>query len=98
MELCTIETFHRKVRLGFGRYLAVCTASAIMFLISHPSALPAGPQAFSIKVITSLDDQFWTNSVIIEGTHEVMLGSYPKSAINVQPAAVAGRSSDKWLR
>jgi glyoxylase-like metal-dependent hydrolase (beta-lactamase superfamily II) len=44
-----------------------------MFLISHPSALPAGPQAFSIKVITSLDDQFWTNSVIIEGTHEVML-------------------------
>src|SRR6266481_2162784 len=73
MELCTIETFHRKARLGLGRYLAVCTASAIMFLISHPSALPAGPQAFSIKVITSLDDQFWTNSVIIEGTHEVML-------------------------
>ena len=73
MELCTMETFHRKVRLGLGRYLAVCTASAIMFLISHPSALPAGPQAFSITVITSLDDQFWTNSVIIEGTHEVML-------------------------
>ena len=24
-------------------------------------------------MITSLDDQFWTNSVIIEGTHEVML-------------------------
>jgi hypothetical protein len=24
-------------------------------------------------VVTSLDDQFWTNSVIIEGTHEVML-------------------------
>jgi glyoxylase-like metal-dependent hydrolase (beta-lactamase superfamily II) len=73
MELCTIETFHRKVRLGLGRYLAVCTASAILFLISRPSSLAAGPQAFSIKVITSLDDQFWTNSVIIEGTHEVML-------------------------
>jgi glyoxylase-like metal-dependent hydrolase (beta-lactamase superfamily II) len=28
---------------------------------------------FSIKVFTSPDDQFWTNSVIIEGTHEVML-------------------------
>jgi glyoxylase-like metal-dependent hydrolase (beta-lactamase superfamily II) len=27
----------------------------------------------SIKVVTSFDDQFWTNSVIIEGTHEVML-------------------------
>jgi glyoxylase-like metal-dependent hydrolase (beta-lactamase superfamily II) len=30
-------------------------------------------QVFAIKVITSSDDQFWTNSVIIEGTHEVML-------------------------
>src|ERR1700724_409249 len=28
---------------------------------------------FSIKLFTSSDDQFWTNSVIIEGTHEVML-------------------------
>src|SRR6266851_5089483 len=73
MELCTIETFHRKVRLGLGRYLAVCTAGAILLLISRPSSLAAGPQAFSIKVITSLDDQFWTNSVIIEGKHEVML-------------------------
>src|SRR6266853_516041 len=73
MELCTIETFHRKVRLGLGRYLAVCTAGAILLLLSRPSSLAAGPQAFSIKVITSLDDQFWTNSVIIEGKHEVML-------------------------
>src|SRR5580704_10549592 len=73
MELCTTEAFHRKVRLGLARYLAVCTASAVLFLISRPSSLAAGPQAFSIKVITSLDDQFWTNSVIIEGAHEVML-------------------------
>src|SRR5260370_39398507 len=73
MELCTIETFHRKVRLGLGRYLAVCTAGAILLLISRPSALVAGPPVFSIKVITSLDDQVWTNSVIIEGKHEVML-------------------------
>ena len=73
MELRTRETFHRKVRLGLGRYLAVGTASAILLLISRPSGLAAGPQALSIKVITSLGDQFWTNSVIIEGTHEVML-------------------------
>jgi glyoxylase-like metal-dependent hydrolase (beta-lactamase superfamily II) len=73
MELCTIETCPRKVRLGLGRYLAVCTASAILVLISRPFAFAAGPQAFSIKVLTSLDDQFWTNSVIIEGAHEVML-------------------------
>ena len=30
-------------------------------------------QAFSMKVFTSPDDQFWTNSTIIEGAHEVML-------------------------
>src|SRR6266849_6037615 len=46
---------------------------SLLFLISRPSALAAGQQPFSIKVVTSLDDQFWVNSVIIEGTHEVML-------------------------
>src|ERR1700680_2466856 len=52
--------------------LAVC--SAVMgLLISCPSAFGGGQHGFSIKVFTSPDDQFWTNSVIIEGTHEVML-------------------------
>jgi len=46
---------------------------SLLFLISRPSALAAGQQPFSIKVATSLDDQFWVNSVIIEGIHEVML-------------------------
>jgi glyoxylase-like metal-dependent hydrolase (beta-lactamase superfamily II) len=46
---------------------------SLLFLISHPSALAAGQQPFSIRVATSLDDQFWANSVIIEGEHEVML-------------------------
>jgi len=52
--------------------LAVCSA-VIGLLISCPSALGGGPHGFSIKVFTSSDDQFWTNSVIIEGPHEVML-------------------------
>jgi glyoxylase-like metal-dependent hydrolase (beta-lactamase superfamily II) len=46
---------------------------SLLFLISWPSAFAAGQQGFSIKVFTSLDDQFWTNSVIVEGEHEVML-------------------------
>src|SRR6202041_3193575 len=46
---------------------------SLLFLVSRPYALAAGQQPFSIKVATSLDDQFWVNSVIIEGTHEVML-------------------------
>src|SRR6202045_1420576 len=54
--------------------LAVCSAViGLMFLISWPSAFAAGEQGFSIKVATSPDDQFWANSVIIEGAREVML-------------------------
>src|SRR5882762_1563289 len=45
----------------------------LMFLISRPSAFAAGQQGFSIKVFTSPDDQFWANSVIVEGAREVML-------------------------
>jgi glyoxylase-like metal-dependent hydrolase (beta-lactamase superfamily II) len=45
----------------------------LMFLISWPSAFAAGQHTFSIKVFTSPDDQFWANSVIIEGAREVML-------------------------
>jgi glyoxylase-like metal-dependent hydrolase (beta-lactamase superfamily II) len=52
--------------------LAVCSA-VISLLISCPSAFGGGQHGFSIKVFTSPDDQFWTTSVIIEGTHEVML-------------------------
>src|SRR5258708_6725739 len=69
-----IERFHGKWRFKSGRYFAACAATAsLLLLISCPTAFAAGRQAFSIKVVTSLDDQFWTNSVIIEGTHEVML-------------------------
>jgi glyoxylase-like metal-dependent hydrolase (beta-lactamase superfamily II) len=52
--------------------LAICSA-VIGLLISRPSAFGGGQHNLSIKVFTSPDDQFWTNSVIIEGAHEVML-------------------------
>jgi glyoxylase-like metal-dependent hydrolase (beta-lactamase superfamily II) len=46
---------------------------SLSFLFSSPSAFAGGEHGFSIKVFTSPDDQFWDNSVIIEGAHEVML-------------------------
>jgi len=53
---------------------AICSALlSLLFPISRPSALAGAQHGFSIKVFTSPDDQFWVNSVIIEGTHEVML-------------------------
>jgi len=60
-------------RFRSGRYFARAATASLLLLISCPTAFAAGRQAFSIKVVTSLDDQFWVNSVIIEGTHEVML-------------------------
>src|SRR6476660_1173388 len=54
--------------------LAVCSAAiSLLILMAYPSALAGSPESVSIKVFTSRDDQFWTNSVIIEGVHEVML-------------------------
>src|SRR5260370_13961622 len=56
------------------RRLAVCVeVISLLFLILRPSAFTAGQHGFSIKVFTSPDDQFWVNSVIIKGEHEVML-------------------------
>ena len=46
---------------------------SLLSLISSPFAVAGGQHRFSIKVFTSPDDQFWANSVIIEGEHEVML-------------------------
>jgi glyoxylase-like metal-dependent hydrolase (beta-lactamase superfamily II) len=54
--------------------LAVCSAViSLLFLISCPIAFAGDQRGFSIKVFTSPDDQFWVNSVIIEGANEVML-------------------------
>jgi glyoxylase-like metal-dependent hydrolase (beta-lactamase superfamily II) len=54
--------------------LAVCSAAiSLSFLVACPFAFAGSQHGVSIKVFTSEDDQFWTNSVMIEGEHEVML-------------------------
>src|SRR6266849_2741760 len=74
MEPSKKESLNGNLRFRVVRGLAVCsTVTSLFFLISCPSALAGGQHDFSIKVFTSPDDQFWTNSVIIEGAHEVML-------------------------
>src|SRR5467141_4363640 len=56
------------------RALAVCSAvTSLLFLVWCPSAFAGSQHGFSIKVFTSSDDQFWTNSVLVEGGDEVML-------------------------
>src|SRR6266481_4436904 len=62
------------LQLGFVRGIAVrSVVTSLLFLVWCPSAFAGGQHGFSIKVFTSTDDQFWTNSVIIEGTHEMLL-------------------------
>src|SRR5258706_5368374 len=74
MEPSKKKSFQGKLRFRFVRGLAVFSAvTSLLLLISSPSACGGGQHSFTIKVFTSTDDQFWTNSVIIEGTHEVML-------------------------
>ena len=98
MELFTIQGFHGTLKLRLVGYLAVCAAMAsLLFLISCRSALAAGRQPFSIKVVTSLDDQFWTNSVIIEGTDEVMLVDAQLTKTNAERVLQEIRETKKPL-
>src|SRR5438445_2159556 len=74
MEPSRKGSFHGTLRFRFARGLAVCSAvTSLLFLISSPSAFAGDQNGFSIKVFTSTDDQFWVNSVIVEGVYEVML-------------------------
>src|ERR1700756_528705 len=78
--------------------LAVCSALiTLLFLISWPSAHVGGQHGFSIKVFTSLDDQFWANSVIIEGTREVMLVDAQLTKTNAERVLQEIRETKKPL-
>jgi glyoxylase-like metal-dependent hydrolase (beta-lactamase superfamily II) len=70
---------------------------SLLSLISCPSAFAGGQHGFSIKVFTSPDDQFWTNSVIIEGTHEVMLVDAQLTKTNAEKVLQKIRETKKPL-
>src|SRR6267143_543368 len=75
-----------------------CTAVlSLLFLISGPIAFAGDQRGFSIKVCTSPDDQFWTNSVIIEGTREVMLVDAQLTKTNAERVLQEIRETKKPL-
>src|SRR3984893_3089890 len=55
------------------RLAAFSVLIGFLCLVSSLPAFAGAEHGLSIKVFTSLDDQFCVNSVIIEGAHEVML-------------------------
>ena len=69
----------------------------LMFLVSWPSAFAGDGHGFSIKVFTSSDDQFWANSVIIEGTRSVMLVDAQLTKTNAERALQEIRETKKPL-
>src|SRR5580693_5580323 len=79
-------------RLAVGSALV-----GLIFLISWPSAFAGGEQGLSIKVFTSPDDQFWANSVIIEGTREVMLVDAQLTKTNAERVLQEIRETKKPL-
>src|ERR1700680_556698 len=70
---------------------------SLLFLISCPSAFAGDQPGFSIKVFTSPDDQFWTNSVIIEGAREVMLVDAQLTKTNAERVLQEIRETKKPL-
>src|ERR1700747_2600519 len=98
MELSTKESFHENLRIRFVKGLAVCSVViSPLFLISWLAAFTIDQHGFSIKVFTSPDAQFWTNSVIIEGTHEVMLVDAQLTKTSAEKVLQAIRETKKPL-
>ncbi len=78
--------------------LAVCSAAiGLLFLMACPVAFGASQHGVPIKVLTSQDDQFWTNSVVIEGVHEVMLVDAQLTKTNAERVVDAIRETHKPL-
>jgi len=61
------------------------------------AALAKGGQAFAIQVVTPAGDQFWANSIIIEGTHEVMLVDAQLTKTNAEKVLQAVKATGKPL-
>ena len=78
--------------------LAVCSAAiSLLCLIACLFAFAGSQHGVSIKVVTSKDDQFWTNSVIVEGVHEVMLVDAQLTKTNAERVLEAIRETHKPL-
>ncbi len=93
MEASQTEKVNGTLRVTTGRGLAVFS----LLLVLLPCRAAFGQRGVSIKVFTSPDDQFWTNSVIIEGMHEVMLVDAQLTKTNAERLVQSIRETNKPL-
>jgi glyoxylase-like metal-dependent hydrolase (beta-lactamase superfamily II) len=68
--------------------------AVLAFTLASPAK---ARQAFAIKVVTPAGDQFWANSIIIEGTHEVMLVDAQLTKTNAEKVLQAIKATQKPL-
>ena len=76
--------------------LLLLLSSCALFILAQVS-LAKGPQMLTTTVITPAGDQFWANSVVIEGTHEVMLVDAQLTKSNAERVLQAIRATHKPL-
>jgi len=75
--------------------LLLLSSSALFAFAQAPLAY--GQQAFAITVVTPAGDQFWANSVIIEGRREVMLVDAQLTKTNAEKVLQAIKATHKPL-
>jgi glyoxylase-like metal-dependent hydrolase (beta-lactamase superfamily II) len=75
------------------KFLLLSSCAALAFQTS----VAKGKQVFAIKVITPAGDQFWANSIIVEGPHEVMLVDAQLTKTNAEKVLQAVRATNKPL-
>jgi glyoxylase-like metal-dependent hydrolase (beta-lactamase superfamily II) len=88
-----------------SRKIQLLAHNSIKFLVLSGGAIMAFAQAplaksqpaLSITVVTPAGDQFWANSVIIEGTHEVMLVDAQLTKTNAEKVLQAVKATNKPL-
>jgi glyoxylase-like metal-dependent hydrolase (beta-lactamase superfamily II) len=80
---------------NFDPKFLILTACAAITFAQAP--LAEGRQSLAIKVVTPAGDQFWTNSIVIEGTHEVMLVDAQLTKTNAEKVLQTIKAAGKPL-
>jgi glyoxylase-like metal-dependent hydrolase (beta-lactamase superfamily II) len=89
------ELLGEKIRDTFdSKFLLLCGCT--VFALTQAPLANSQP-AFATTVVTSAGDQFWANSVIIEGSHEVMLVDAQLTKTNAEKVLRAIKATNKPL-
>ena len=84
------------ISTGIHSFKCLLLCSCLALTLTQTS-IGKSQQALAIKVITSSDDQFWVNSVIIEGAQEVMLVDAQLTKTNAEKVLQQIRATKKPL-